>query len=44
MQIIPDANHDLKIAEMCATPEEIAEAPFSPFFRQVFKNWILNNL
>ena len=44
LQIIPDANHDLKIAEMCATPEEIAEAPFSPFFRQVFKNWILNNL
>lgn len=44
LQIIPEANHDLKIAEMCASSEEIANAPFSPFFRQVFKNWILNNL
>lgn len=44
LQIIPEANHDLKIAEMCTSSEEIAKAPFSPFFKQVFKNWILNNL
>lgn len=44
LQIIPGANHDLKMTEMCASPQEIAEAPYSSFFKQVFKNWMLNNL
>lgn len=44
LQIIPNANHDFKIVEMCASPEEVANAPYSDFFQQVFKNWILNNL
>ena len=44
LQIIPDANHHLKMVEMCASREEIEEAPYSDFFQQVFKNWILNNI
>jgi len=44
LQIIPGANHDLKMVEMCASQSESDEAPYSDFFQQVFKSWILNNL
>lgn len=44
LQIIPGANHDFKMAEMCASPEEVAKAEYSSYFQQVFKNWIMANL
>ncbi len=44
LQIIPGANHDLKIAEMCASPEAAENAPYSEYFQQTFKSWILSNL
>lgn len=44
LQIIPGANHDLKMAPMCASPGEIEQAPYSDYFKQVFKSWILTHL
>ena len=44
LQIIPGANHEFKMAEMCASPDEVAKAEYSSYFQQVFKNWILSHL
>jgi hypothetical protein len=44
LNIIHGANHDFKMAAMCATRNEIDEASFSEYFQQIFKNWILENL
>ncbi len=44
LQVIPGANHDLKMAEMCASQDEIDDAPYSEYFQQLFKNWVLNNM
>ncbi len=44
LQIIPGANHDLHMAEMCASEEDAKEEPFSDYFQVVFKNWVLGHL
>ncbi len=44
LQIIPGANHNFRMAEMCTSFEEAREAPYSEYFQQVFKDWIMNNL
>lgn len=43
LQIIPAANHDFRIADMCTPDEEVTSEPYSEYFRQVFKDWILNH-
>lgn len=44
LQIIPGADHDFKNAPMCASAEESENAPYSEYFKQVFKSWILGHL
>ncbi len=44
LQIIPGANHDFRIAEMCTTDADAINEPFSDYFQQVFKSWVLSNL
>ncbi len=44
LQIIPGANHDFRISDKCTPDNEAAKEPFSEYFQQVFKSWILDNL
>lgn len=44
LQIIPGANHDFRLAEKCASDGEAARQPYSDYFQQVFKDWVLSNL
>lgn len=44
LQVIPNANHHLKLVDSCASRDDISSAPYSDFFQQVFKSWILNNI
>ena len=44
LQIIPGANHEFRMAEMCTPLEEAEKAEYSQYFQQVFKNWMLSHL
>lgn len=44
LQIIPNTNHDLKMVNRCASQEESDAAVYSPYFQEIFKNWILKNI
>lgn len=43
LQIIPAANHDFRLADMCTPEEEAASEPYSTYFQQVFKDWVLTH-
>ncbi|MEQ9310853.1 MAG: alpha/beta fold hydrolase [Balneolaceae bacterium] len=44
LQIIPGANHDFRLAEMCTSIEDSNLEPYSSYFQQIFKSWVLSNL
>lgn len=44
LQIIPAANHDMKLAGKCESFEDTRNKPYSDYFRQVFKDWVLSNI
>lgn len=44
LQIIPGANHDFRLSTMCVSDKDAANEPYSDYFQQVFKDWILSNL
>ena len=44
LQIVPGANHDLHMAEMCASEQDARKEPFSDYFQIVFKSWIIGHL
>ncbi len=44
LQIIPGANHDFKTAPMCASTDDVATTPYSEYFKQVFKSWVISHL
>ncbi len=44
LQIIPAANHDFRLTTMCVPDQEASAEPYSDYFQQVFKTWILENL
>lgn len=44
LQIIPAANHDFRITDKCTSLEEAEKEPYSNYFQQVFRTWILDNL
>ena len=44
LEIIPGANHDFKLADKCASASETEKAPYSQYFQQMFKAWVLGHL
>lgn len=44
LQIIPGTNHDFRLTGMCTNNQEASLEPYSDYFQQVFKSWILTNL
>ncbi|GAB5409694.1 MAG: hypothetical protein BalsKO_20590 [Balneolaceae bacterium] len=44
LQIIPGANHDLKLTEMCTSIDDAKPEPYSNYFQQIFKTWVISNL
>lgn len=44
LQIIPGANHDFRLTTKCVSDSEAANEPYSGYFQQIFKDWVLNNL
>jgi len=44
LQIIPAANHDFRLAEMCSSDNLAKLEPYSDYFQEVFKSWVLSNL
>ncbi len=44
LQIIPGANHDFRLTTKCVSDSEAANEPYSNYFQQIFKDWILSNL
>lgn len=44
LQIIPGANHDFRIATKCLSDEKANLEPYSNYFQQVFKTWVLENI
>ena len=44
LQIIPGANHDFRMADLCTSDEDAESEPFSEYFQQVFKTWILEHI
>ena len=44
LHIIPAANHDFRMADMCTPDTEVTDEPFSDYFQQVFRTWILDHI
>lgn len=44
IETVKGANHDFKVAGMCADEETINSAPYADFVKRLLKNWLFENL